>query len=251
MEYDMCFDCGETFNVTVLPLANHNYIDEVIEATCTSQGYTKHSCESCDSEYIDSYVDATGHVDLTTTTVEATYAKPGSVTVTCACGEVISVEEIAVKTLVKNLATQIKFNKAASTYDIRVIAGMKSDDFLAAFGSEENAVNMIKSAGFVFGKGSAGVTAEDALAVAKAYVEEGTAVPAGYQTSETTTFYTGIKAGYYAFTTIVAGIPNETDDHLYAVGYIVWEDANGETCYAFYPATKDVDLLDMYNRYYK
>ena len=139
----------------------------------------------------------------------------------------------------------------AGTYDIRVIAGMKKADFLAAFGSEEEALNMIKYAGFVFGKGSAGATAEDALAVAKAYVEEGTAVPAGYQTSTTNSFYTGIKSGYYAFTTIVSGIPNETDDHIYAVGYIVWEDANGETCYAFYPATKDVDLLDMYNAFNK
>ena len=249
--YTCANGCGTVTGGDPVDALGHKYDSDVTAPTCTEEGYTTYTCSVCGDSYEADRVDATGHVDLTTTTVEATYTKPGSVTVTCACGEVISVEEIAVKTLVKNLGTQIKFNKDAGTYDIRVIAGMKKADFLAAFGSEENAVNMIKSAGFVFGKGSAGVTAEDALAVAKAYVEEGTAVPAGYETSETTTFYTGIKAGYYAFTTIVAGIPNETDDHLYAVGYIVWEDANGETCYAFYPATKDVDLLDMYNRYYK
>ena len=57
-------------------------------ATCT----TAQTCTVCGTEL----VAATGHVNTTTTTVDATCTTPGSTTVTCACGEVVSTTEIPV-----------------------------------------------------------------------------------------------------------------------------------------------------------
>ena len=39
----------------------HQYVSNKVEATCVSQGYTKHVCQICKASYIDSYVDAKGH----------------------------------------------------------------------------------------------------------------------------------------------------------------------------------------------
>ena len=40
---------------------NHSYTDAVTAPTCTAQGYTTHSCDNCEYEYVDTYVAATGH----------------------------------------------------------------------------------------------------------------------------------------------------------------------------------------------
>ena len=39
----------------------HNYVPVVTNPTCTSQGYTTHTCTICDDEYVDTYVNALGH----------------------------------------------------------------------------------------------------------------------------------------------------------------------------------------------
>lgn len=39
----------------------HEYIQNVVEPSCMDRGYTINHCEICGDEYIDSYVEATGH----------------------------------------------------------------------------------------------------------------------------------------------------------------------------------------------
>ena len=45
---------------TVQAAAKHNYNDVVTDATCTTDGYTTHTC-ACGDEYVDAHVDALGH----------------------------------------------------------------------------------------------------------------------------------------------------------------------------------------------
>ncbi|MBQ4556388.1 MAG: family 43 glycosylhydrolase [Clostridia bacterium] len=75
------------------PLVEYSGLD----ATCTEKGYTAYvQCDTCD-EVISGKeeIPATGHVDTETVTVDASCTEPGSVTVTCKCGAIVSVEEIA------------------------------------------------------------------------------------------------------------------------------------------------------------
>lgn len=42
-------------------ICTHSYTTSVIDPTCTSRGYTLHSCSLCGDNYKDSYIEATGH----------------------------------------------------------------------------------------------------------------------------------------------------------------------------------------------
>ena len=63
--YDItyCSVCGEQLSkVLVIDKAlGHNYIDEEILPTCTTQGYTTHTCSLCGRSYQDNYLNALGH----------------------------------------------------------------------------------------------------------------------------------------------------------------------------------------------
>ena len=50
MEYDICSECGETFNEKTLPLATHTWSEWTIvkEATTTAEGQEKRTCSVCD-----------------------------------------------------------------------------------------------------------------------------------------------------------------------------------------------------------
>lgn len=52
--------CGAYTDETI-PVLGHSYIDIVTPPTCTSQGYTTHSCGGCSHSYVDTYVAAKGH----------------------------------------------------------------------------------------------------------------------------------------------------------------------------------------------
>lgn len=45
----------------IIPATGHNYITEVVEPTCTEQGYTLHTCSNCGDSFKDTYTEATGH----------------------------------------------------------------------------------------------------------------------------------------------------------------------------------------------
>lgn len=87
-----------TYGETVCALNGHTYTDLVTLPTCTENGYTTHTCQSCGDIYIDSEVPATDHtpgewiVDKTATCKEA-----GSKHQVCAvCRGTITTESIAV-----------------------------------------------------------------------------------------------------------------------------------------------------------
>ena len=50
MEYDICSECGETFNEKTLPLAAHTWVEWTVvkEATTTAEGQEKRICSVCD-----------------------------------------------------------------------------------------------------------------------------------------------------------------------------------------------------------
>ncbi len=54
----------------------HIYVAEVTAPTCTEKGYTTHTC-ACGKKYVDSYVDATGHNEITDTAVAPTCTETG------------------------------------------------------------------------------------------------------------------------------------------------------------------------------
>ena len=65
--------------------------------TCTEDGYSGDLCCLLCGELLEQgeTLPATGHIDTVTTTVEPSCTLPGSVTVTCACGVIVSVESIS------------------------------------------------------------------------------------------------------------------------------------------------------------
>ena len=76
-----------TVTVTKAPHV-HSYKAVVTAPTCTSKGYTTHTC-ACGDSYVDTYVDALGHAwDEGKVTKPATEAEAGVKTFTCTrCGE--------------------------------------------------------------------------------------------------------------------------------------------------------------------
>ena len=66
----------------------HSYKDVVTAPTCTTKGYTTHTC-ACGDSYVDAYVDALGHAwDNGKVTKEPTETESGVKTFTCTrCGE--------------------------------------------------------------------------------------------------------------------------------------------------------------------
>ena len=58
-EDQLCSDCG----ALLAEKTGHSYTEEVVEPTCTTQGYTLHRCEVCGDTYRDSFTDAKGHTE--------------------------------------------------------------------------------------------------------------------------------------------------------------------------------------------
>ena len=82
VDYQYCTDCG----VELADPKGHSYAEEVIAPTCTSSGYTLHTCSVCGFNYRDSYVDKIDHsFDVAVT--EPTCSSSGSTKYTCvSCG---------------------------------------------------------------------------------------------------------------------------------------------------------------------
>ena len=70
----------------------HKYNDYVYEATCTENGYTKHTC-LCGDSYIDNIIEAKGH-EYFEIVVEPTCDEPGYTKYTCKCGDSYTDKEV-------------------------------------------------------------------------------------------------------------------------------------------------------------
>jgi len=53
----ICSECGSTYG----ELGDHRYSSVVTDPTCTTRGYTTHTCTGCGEVIVDSYVNALGH----------------------------------------------------------------------------------------------------------------------------------------------------------------------------------------------
>lgn len=82
-----CSKCGAFYEET-LPASGHHYNTTVIPPTCTSDGYTCHTCSDCGSTYNDNYVGRTNHTyDNGSVKTSATDYSPGVMLFTCTqCG---------------------------------------------------------------------------------------------------------------------------------------------------------------------
>ena len=78
----------------------HNYIEEVIPPTCTSYGYTLHTCTRCGASYENNIVKASGHTVEVLTKVGATCTSEGKTRgLRCSvCGEILTPQEVIPKT---------------------------------------------------------------------------------------------------------------------------------------------------------
>lgn len=56
-----CEICGDSYKTDETPALGHDYVDTVVVPTCTAKGYTKHTCSRCNDTYNDTEVNALGH----------------------------------------------------------------------------------------------------------------------------------------------------------------------------------------------
>ena len=54
-------DCGYGYVADGVDAKGHFYTETVTAPTCTEQGYTTYVCENCKESYVDAYTEATGH----------------------------------------------------------------------------------------------------------------------------------------------------------------------------------------------
>ena len=59
-KYRICSVCKHK-DVAVIPAKGHNYSTKTVEATCTMQGYTLHTCSVCSATYKDNYTSKKEH----------------------------------------------------------------------------------------------------------------------------------------------------------------------------------------------
>lgn len=146
---------------------------------------------------------------------------------------------------------QVRYND--DSFDYRTV--YKIDNFSEIFADLNDGSNRIIDAGFIF-------STEEAIDVdaAKEQVESWKATADGKNITFDVMNYSAATRCYisrtftgadYAFACLVKDIPNSVGEgenaNLSALGYIIYEDAEGNTAYAYYDYTLDVDAL--YNQY--
>ncbi len=82
-----CSVCGSTYKDKYTDKLTHVYTASVTEPTCTAQGYTTHTCSLCGDTYIDSYTDKCAHT-YTSQVINAACTSQGYTEHTCSlCGD--------------------------------------------------------------------------------------------------------------------------------------------------------------------
>lgn len=168
------------------------------------------------------------------------------------------VEEAAAPVLeISQYKDQIRYNDG--NFDYRTV--YKIDNFGEIFADLNDGSDRIIDAGFIF-------STEEAIDVdaAKTQVESWKSTADGknitfdvmnYSAATRCYVSTSFEQGQYVFTCLVKGIDNAVGEktgeyegketNLSALGYIIYKDAEGNTAYAYYDYTLDVDAL--YNQY--
>ena len=78
-----CSRCSDSYKDTYTNKASHEYHSTVTAPTCTEKGYTTHVCKSCSHSYNDTYTNAAGHHYTSKVTKAATCTATGVKTYTC------------------------------------------------------------------------------------------------------------------------------------------------------------------------
>ena len=148
------------------------------------------------------------------------------------------------KTIVTAMSSQIRFNRNddasyAGTFDVRTRAKISDADFRKYIAdSNEDAVNKISKVGFVYSTADT----EFNIDVAKAVAQGGKAD--GFVDAPVS--YIQDADGYYMFTCLVTGIPEEElDNGLIAYAYICLDDI-----WYFFPVEVTAEFGELYNTYY-
>ncbi|MBE6708642.1 MAG: hypothetical protein E7578_05305 [Ruminococcaceae bacterium] len=111
-EWDLNAVADEAFyemKVVIIRCDVHSYVDEIIEPTCKTGGYTHSVCSACGHKYDHSFVSNLGgeHVmDSGRTTVKATAKSPGETTYSCARCPYTETEVIPVLTTATTYSTK-------------------------------------------------------------------------------------------------------------------------------------------------
>lgn len=82
-----------------IPATGHTEVtDKTVAPTCTEQGFTTHTCKNCGDSYVDSYVEAKGHIFGEWETVtEPTAIEPGEERRDCKNCDTYETQEIPAK----------------------------------------------------------------------------------------------------------------------------------------------------------
>lgn len=161
----------------------------------------------------------------------------------------IHVGETAAASFIKDGGAQIRFRGIGSTgtvadyqgnFDVRTVATISQDDFVANFGTDENAIAKITDIGFVYAT-AANVPTFD-LATAKA-VAEGTASE-GYVKKAVQSIQHAADGEVYKFTCLIENIADaDKEQTVNALAYVCFDGT-----YYYFDAAATVDFAALYER---
>lgn len=161
----------------------------------------------------------------------------------------IHVGDATASSFIKDGGAQIRFRGIGSTgtvadyqgeFDVRTVATISQDDFVANFGTDENAIAKITDIGFVYAT-AANVPTFD-LATAKA-VAEGTASE-GYVKKAVQSIQHAGDGEVYKFTCLIENIADaDKEQTVNALAYVCFDGT-----YYYFDAAATVDFATLYER---
>ena len=91
-----CIKCGYSYKTDYTDKFEHNYREKIVAPTCTAEGYTEYSCQDCSHAYQTNIVEKLPHsVTEYTSNQDATCTHNGTKTGKCSgCGEKFTITEV-------------------------------------------------------------------------------------------------------------------------------------------------------------
>ena len=143
----------------------HSYVAEIIESTCTEQGFTTYTCSRCKDSYIADYTPAKGHTEGEwKVTKQPTLTEEGEKTLYCKeCGQVIKTEAIPKLThgQVHSISVNdISLNYKSSKTLVPTVEVDEGVNYTVTYSSSNPKVATVDENGKVYGakKGSTEIT---------------------------------------------------------------------------------------------
>ncbi len=228
---------GGTVNVNGGEIISENgYVDIFVEGDNTTKVYG--------GTYEDGFTTSGATVSEVLADGYVFYNGEGAVEITDNQKEVSDNVVVYEKTIVTAMSSQIRFNRNdngsyAGTFDVRTRAKISDADFQKYIAdSNEDAINKISKVGFVYAQAKNGFDINVAKTVAQGGKTDGFV--------DAPVSYIQDADGYYMFTCLVTGIPeDELDNGLTAYAYICVENV-----WYFFPVEVTAEFGELYNTYY-